>query len=189
MNKYTSLLSLLGVVIVLLVTSLLLVRENVNPKVFYKDSQSENATLAPVTYTPFLVPYALGLNLKGNLNRFLSFSVSSPKSHISKYDFLFHSDYKKEMESYVLNQVNDLRGRNVRVVDFIVTDDPVYIGSEIGYSRSWAFYVGGYFAYQGLFSKKTGITKKVYLFVKISDDSSNAKNPLGVAISEINGLP
>ncbi|MDK9793825.1 hypothetical protein [Vibrio sp. D431a] len=188
MIKLHSGLVILSIVITFCVSGTLLSRDSVNPDVFVQ-SFNNDLKKAPVTYEPYLDPNALGRNLKDNLNMFLSYSISSPRTHINNSLTYFSPDYQSYIYSYMTTAIGNLKLQNVRVVDFIVTKDPVFIGSEVGLDSNWTYFVEGYFSYQGIFSKKKSISEHVSLFIKIKKDEPTSKNPLGVGIYNIVGLP
>ncbi|CAH7379363.1 hypothetical protein VCHA53O466_40408 [Vibrio chagasii] len=190
-RKYHGLLVFLAIVLISSTTIYMLGRERVNPTVYIEELKAGETDyyFAPVTYSPHLDPFALGQNMKLTLNEILSYDISDPVGHITSASHKFTPTYSSEMIGYFSSAINSLRKQNVRVVDFIVTTDPVYIGSERSTRENWNYFVQGYFNYQGLFSGRTSISEPVRLFIKVERGRATSDNPLGVGIYKIHGLP
>lgn len=129
----------------------------------------------------------------GNLSKYIkykfvdiySYRIEKGINHIDQFKSIFEQNYYKEYRKEQKAIINDLTDKEVRVVDFMVTRGPIYLGSIPSAIRNWDYYIEGFFAYEGNFSKSTTQFEKVRLKVSALESRTTNGNPSGVEIYAI----
>lgn len=134
---------------------------------------------------PIITSGNLAKHLKYKFVDLYSYRIEKGVAHIDEYEDLFESTYYEKYRKEQKSIIDDLTAKEVRVVDFMVTRGPVYLGSLPSTIRNWDFYIEGYFAYEGNFSKNTTQFEKVRLKVSVLEAKTTNGNPSGVEIYEI----
>ena len=130
---------------------------------------------------PILTPQTISENVKESVLRIETLELGNTPKFVKSIKPLFVDSFYEQM-SADLNSRSDYYVENlVRVVDFIVTKQPVYIGSRMGKVRNWTFYLEGVYGLKGFGTINTTGTKRI--FITVEESTSVDGNPMGVKIS------
>ena len=165
-------------------------RNSVDDGIFKRQIYSVNIVGAPkVDYVntlskPILTPQTIAVNVKESVLKIETLDLGSPDSYISKIQPLFTDEFFGQMKANLDVRATYYIKNLVRVMDFIVTKPPMYIGSESGKVRSWTFYLEGVYGLKGFGTMNSTGTRRI--FVTVQESKGADGNPMGVRISNYN---
>ena len=134
---------------------------------------------------PIITARNIANNLKYNLVKFYSYKVEDIDNHMDINEPLFNANFYNSLRAQTIAEVKALIDSEVRVVDFIITNGPLYMGSVYSETRNWEYYIEGYFTYHGNFSKHANQFKRVKLKVSMREAKTKNGNASGVEIYKI----
>lgn len=139
---------------------------------------------------PVITANTIAEELKFNFVDLNSFRLEDIDGHIEKFKPLFSPSYFSEYKSNAVGRAKSLIKDNVRIVDTIITEGPVFIGGYNTNNRSWVFYIKGYLSYKGLFrtGKDRAINQRREYFVFMEEGESLSSNLSGLKITSIKEL-
>ena len=155
-----------------------------NRDVFSVDLNSGGIVSVSTLERPVITAGSISTGLKYNLVHLFSYKLEDMPSHIDGVKYMFDSDYFSDYSKQIKADSNAMLNSDVRVVDFIITDGPFYLGSKLTSTRNWDYFVEGYFTSKGNFSGGATFTS-IKLKISLKEARTKNGNPSGVEIYEI----
>ncbi|PSV01201.1 hypothetical protein [Photobacterium kishitanii] len=136
--------------------------------------------------SPVLTPMTIGENIKKKIVIIEAMDLSDVDGYINKVRPMFTKEYFKTEEKDLRVKAQFFIDHLVRIKEFIVTKQPIYIGSKTGDVPNWIFYLEGVYGNRGFGSKDKFGALNIY--VTVQEAKSSDGNPIGVEISNITEL-
>ncbi|UKA04715.1 hypothetical protein [Photobacterium damselae] len=131
---------------------------------------------------PILTPQTIGENVKESVLKIETIDLGDPDKYIESIKPLFTNDYFPQVKANLEVRSEYYVKNLVRVLDFVVTKQPLYIGSKVGSVKSWTFYLEGVYGLKGFGTMNS--TGKRRIFVTVEESKSADGNPIGARISD-----
>ncbi len=134
---------------------------------------------------PIITRRGIQKKLKKDMGNFFSFPLQDIDSHLERYKPLFSSHFFDDYEGHISATAQNFIDSEIRVVDFIIYGQPIYLGSKPASIRNWQFMIEGYFIYQGNFSGSPYQFEKSTKIITVVETKTRKGNPSGVEIFDI----
>lgn len=131
---------------------------------------------------PILTPQTIGENVKESVLKIETMDLGDPDKYIASIKPLFTDEYYPQVKANLEARSDYYINNLVRVMDFVITKQPIYLGSKMGGVRSWTFYLEGVYGLKGFGTMNS--TGERRIFVTLQESKSADGNPMGVRISD-----
>ena len=131
---------------------------------------------------PILTPQTIGENVKESVLKIETIDLGNSDKYIASIKPLFTVGYYPQVSANLEARSKYYVKNLVRVMNFVITKQPLYIGSKIGAVRSWTFYVEGVYGFKGFGTMNSTGEKRI--FITVQESKSVDGNPIGVRISD-----
>ena len=134
---------------------------------------------------PVMSAITIGANIKKNVSIIESPDISDMNLYFSNIEPFFDDAFFEKFKADKMKEIEALLNGDVRVVSFVVTEDPILVGVDLSQNKAtWLFYVKGVYKREGIFSKtiinNTFGEKEIWFYIQ--ESSGQNGNPSGLKI-------
>lgn len=134
---------------------------------------------------PIITRRGIQKKLKEDMVNFFSFPIGNINSHLDEHEQLFSKVFFSTYKPHIKATVDNLIDSEVRVVDFLIYGEPIYLGSKRAGIRNWQFMIEGYNVYQGNFSRSPYQFVRSTKVITVIETKTRNGNPSGVEIFKV----
>ncbi|ELP6119037.1 TPA: hypothetical protein I7730_20335 [Vibrio vulnificus] len=133
---------------------------------------------------PILTPETIATNVQDMVVDIESMKLSNIEAFLEAIEIHFDDEYWKQAKEDIKNRAEFYFSSNLRVIEFIVTEGPIFIGARHADKIEWTYYIKGNYHRTGLIEDRGDATSfgSNELFVTVREAHSVDGNPIGVEI-------
>jgi len=133
---------------------------------------------------PILTPETIATNVQNMVVDIESMRLANIEAFLESIEVHHDGEYWKEAKEDIRNRAEFYFASNLRVIEFIVTEGPIFIGAKHGSKVEWTYYLKGNYHRTGLIEDRGDSTSfgSNEIYVTVREAHSVEGNPIGVEI-------